>query len=136
MKDLKNLEMTILDEAEVAGMIDLNIEEFNVIAYQLGFPPPIEICGQEVGWAEQEVKEWMWIKAIEASWSRDSRWGGETYSSLRNPSNLFDLNSLLLLRLKAYLRMIFHEEGKELGQTLANPADPFGDSSAIDVAKI
>ncbi len=123
MKNIKELELTILDEAEMAELIGLNSDDIDQLEYQFGFPRPIEICGQIVGWSEKEVMEWMWIRAIEASWGSRSRWKGEAYSSLRHPSNMLSLSSELLNLVKADLREFLPSESKEL----VRPEDPFGD---------
>ncbi|MFH0781319.1 MAG: AlpA family phage regulatory protein [Pseudomonadota bacterium] len=107
MKDLKKMEIAVLDMEEVKEKTGVE-SEFLLDMLRFGgvFPQPVVACGQNIGWSEKEICEWMWIKAIEASWRGEGPWKGEEYSSLRHPSNLFGSNSEILEEIRAELRVL------------------------------
>lgn len=136
MEKIKGTDIVVLNEEEVQELTRLDYSLIVSLMYGGTFPEPIVIHGEQVGWSEKEVCEWMWIKAIEASWNSDSRWKGEAYRSLRSPSNLLGLNRELLGQIKGYLNDGFHYEDKKIEPVSVNPADPFGDALEMNAAKI
>lgn len=136
MKDLKKSEMKVLELEEVKEITGLGSNTVDLLVLEGSFPQPIVVCGQELGWSAKEVDEWMWIKAIEASWRGDRGWRGGVYSAVRHPSNVLDLDAEAFFLIQADLKIRFQaEEGARVPMSV-KPADPFGDALEMDDARI
>ena len=135
MKNLNKIEMTVLDLEEVKKETGLDDTFINQLVFQGDFPQPILICGQVIGWSEREIREWMWIKAIETSWGSDSRWKGEAYSNLRHPSNVLGVKNDFFDQIQADVKMNFQPEEGVIVPISVNHVDPFSEVLEMDAAK-
>lgn len=132
MKDFNKLELTVLEKAEVAEMTGLDSETVGQLVFEESLPQLVVVCGQEVGWSVTEVNEWMWIKAIEASWRGDRGWRDGAYSAVRHPSNVLDLDPKAYFQMKDQLRETDQNVDPENRKITVNQTDPF----AVAVEKI
>lgn len=120
MKNFKISEITILDMEEVKKLTGLDIDTIEQLVWEGNFPKSIYVCGQDCGWSEKEVHEWIWVQAIQMSWSKDSPTLGVSYSTLRNAENVLGLNSEFVSQISAEIRNL------NCGEDRAND-DLFGD---------
>ena len=134
MKKFKELEMTVLDMEEVEEKTGLDSDAVALLVFEGSFPQPIVMCGQEIGWAEKEVYEWLWIKKIEASWGGGSRWTGANYSLLRHPLNVLGLESDIVSQVLEDVRKPYQPADIKVGQKSIHSADPFATVNGAVVA--